>query len=118
MALQIPSFPNPHDPAAPLVNAYAWISSQGLDLFSGQGQFVLNINPNEAAWQSSPVAQIGIALGQVLGPGPEGGPPATFKTLAEFMADPEFAQAFTTMGAKLYAEALATHPLLAGAVEV
>jgi hypothetical protein len=118
MARQIPSFPNPHDPANPLVDAYCWISRQGLDLFVSQGEVVFNINPNAAAWQSPPVAQIGIALGQVLGPGPEGGPPATFKTLAEFMDDPEFAQAYTTMGAKLYAEAVAKHPLLAGSVEV
>jgi hypothetical protein len=118
MALLIPSFPNPHDKANPLVDVYGWISSLNLDLFSSQGQVVFNINPRESAWQDRPIDQLGIALGQVLGPGPEGGPPATFPTLAEFMADPEFAQAYTTMGAKLYAAALATHPAFAGSVEV
>jgi hypothetical protein len=117
MARQIPSFPDPRDPATPLTDAYAWISGLSLDLSSGQGQFVLNFHPREAAWQSPPVAQIGIALGQVLGPGPEGGPPVTSATLAELMADPEFAAAFATIGAKLYAIA-DLHPALAGAVEV
>jgi hypothetical protein len=111
MARQIPSFPNPHDPANPLVDAYGWISGLNLDLFSNQGQFVLNINPNAAAWQSPPVAQIGIALGQVLASG------TTSPTLAELMADPEFAAAFTVIGAKLYAIA-DLHPALAGAIEV
>jgi hypothetical protein len=118
MALKIPSWLNPHDKANPLVDVYGWISGLNLDLFSSQGQVVFNINPNAAAWQDRPIDQLGIALGQVLGPGPEGGPPATFKTLSEFMADAEFAAAFATMGAKLYAEAVAKHPLLAGATEV
>jgi hypothetical protein len=118
MALLIPSFPDPRDKANPLVDVYAWISGLSLDLFSNQGQVVFNVNPNAASWQDRPVDQFGIALGQVLGPGPEGGPPATFPTLAEFMADPEFAAAFAVIGAKLYAAALATHPAFAGAVEV
>jgi hypothetical protein len=111
MARQIPSFPDPRDPAHPLIDAYAWLAGLGLDLSTGQGQFVLNFHPNEAAWQSPPVAQIGIALGQVLGPG------VTSPTLAELMADPEFAAAFATIGAKLYAVA-DLHPALAGATEV
>jgi hypothetical protein len=118
MALQIPSFPNPHDPANPLIDAYAWLASLNLDLATGQGQVVFDIHPNAAAWQSPPVAQIGIALGQVLGPGPEGGPAATFPTLAEFMARLGFSQAYTTIGAELYAAAVERHPLLAGATEV
>jgi hypothetical protein len=112
MALQIPSWPNPHDKANPLVDVYGWFSGLNLDLFSSQGQVVLNVNPNAAAWQDKPIDQLGIALGQVLGPD------ATFKTLAEFMADAEFAAAFATIGAKLYAEAVAKHPMLAGAIEV
>jgi hypothetical protein len=118
MALIIPSYPNPHDPDNPLVNAYAWLAELRLDLFTGQGQIVFNIHPHEAAWQSKPVDQLGIALGQVLGPGPEGGPAATFPTLAEFMTRLGFGQAYTTIGAELYAEARAKHPLLAGATEV
>jgi hypothetical protein len=118
MALLIPSFPNPHDPANPLIDAYGWIAGLSLDLASGQGQVVLNIHPNAAAWQSPPVAQIGIALGQVLGPGPEGGPAVTFPTLAEFLARLGFGQAYATIGAEIYAEALAKHPAFAGAVEV
>jgi hypothetical protein len=117
MALILPSYPNPHDPDNPLVNAYAWLAELRLDLFTGQGQIVFNIHPNAAAWQSKPVDQLGIALGQVLGPGPEGGPAATFPTLAELMADPEFAAAYATIGAKLYAIA-DLHPALAGATEV
>jgi hypothetical protein len=111
MARQIPSFPDPRDPSAPLADAYAWLAGLALDLATGQGQFTINIHPHEAAWQSPPVAQIGIALGQVLGPG------VTSPTLAELMADPEFAAAYATIGAKLYAVA-DLHPSLAGAVEV
>jgi hypothetical protein len=117
MARQIPSFPDPRDKLNPLVDAYAWLSALSLDLASGQGQLVLNIHPHEAAWQDAPAAQLGMALGQVLGPGPEGGPPVTFPTLAELMADPDFAAAFAVIGAKLYAAA-DLHPLLVGAVEV
>jgi hypothetical protein len=117
MALILPSYPNPHDPDNPLVNAYAWLAELRLDLFTGQGQIVFNIHPNAAAWQSKPVDQLGIALGQVLGPGPEGGPAATFPTLAEFMARLGFGQAYATIGAELYAEA-DLHPALAGATEV
>jgi hypothetical protein len=93
MARQIPSFPDPRDPSAPLADAYAWLAGLALDLATGQGQFTINVHPHEAAWQSPPVAQIGIALGQVLGPG------VTSPTLAELMADPEFAQAYTVIGA-------------------
>jgi hypothetical protein len=117
MARQISSFPSPFDPATPLVDAYAWISGLNLDLFSGQGQFVLNINPNAAAWQSPPVAQMARATARQLGPGPEGGPAKTSPTLAELMADPEFAAAYAVIGAKLYAIA-DLHPALAGATEV
>lgn len=118
MALIIPSYPNPHDPANPLVDAYAWMASLILDLASGQGQIVLNIHPSEATWQSPPVAQLGIALGQVLGPGPEGEPAVAFPSLDELMADAEFAAAYATIGARLYAAAVATHPALAGATQV
>jgi hypothetical protein len=118
MALRIPSFPDPRDPDNPLIDAYAYLAEVRLDLASGQGQVVFNVHPHEAAWQSSPVAQIGIALGQVLGPGPEGGPAATFPTLAEFLARVGFGQAYATIGADLYAAALATHPAFAGATEV
>jgi hypothetical protein len=118
MAIQIPSFPNPNDKANPLVNAYGWLAGLSLDLFTGQGQVVFNVNPNPSAWQSKPVDQLGIALGQVLGPGGEGEPAVTFPTLEQFMARPGFAQAYATIGKEIYDAAVALHPLLAGAVEV
>jgi hypothetical protein len=119
MALQVPSFPNPHDKANPLIDVYAWPSGFNLDIFGGdKGYVVFNVNPNEAAWQDRPIDQIKIEFGQVLAPGPPFSPPVAYPTKEEFMADPEFATAYATIGAKLEAAAAATHPLLIGAVPV
>ena len=124
MALNVPEFPDPRDPANPLKNAYAWLAWWALDLSNDTGRLVLNIHPNEAAWTAAPVAQLGISLGQVLVPAKPGDPtadppvPATpevrFPTLEALMADPEFVAAYNTVGAKLYAASL-NHPKLAGA---
>jgi hypothetical protein len=116
MALQVPSFPNPHDKANPLVNVYAWIAEFHLDIFGDKGHVVFNVNPNEAAWQDRPTDQIRIDLGQVLAPGPPFSPPVAYPTKDEFMADPEYAAAYAVIGAKHYAAAAERHPLLAGAV--
>jgi hypothetical protein len=103
VARQIPSFPNPHDTANPLVDVYAWPSGFNLDIFGGdKGYVVFNINPNAAAWRDRPIDQIKIEFGQVLAPGPPFSPPV----------------AYATIGAKLEAAAVATHPLLIGAVPV
>jgi hypothetical protein len=118
MALQIPSFPNPHDKANPLVDVYAWISGFNLDVFGDKGYVVFNVNPNEVAWQDRPIDQIKIEFGQVLAPGPPFSPPVAYPTKDEFLADPEYAAAYAVIAAKHEAAAVATHPLLAGAVEV
>lgn len=126
MALNIPKYPDPRDPANPLSDAYAWLSEIALDLRGNAGRLTLNVHPNEAAWTAAPVAQLGISLGQILVPATPGDPTAippvpatpavTFPTLADLMADADFASAYNTIGAKLYAAALA-HPRLAGATE-
>jgi hypothetical protein len=118
MAFVVPSFPDPHDPETPLANAYVWRSKVTLDVATGQGEMVMNVHPREATWQSSPVDKIVIRLGEVLAPGDGWSPPVSFPTIDEFMADPEFAAAYATIGAKLDAAAVARHPLLAGAVPV
>jgi hypothetical protein len=118
MARKIPSFPNPHDANNPYRDAYAWLAGLSLTLSTKQGQITFNVHPNESAWQDKPVDRIEIALGQVLGPGAGWEPPATFPTFDEFMARPAFAAACATILADLYAAAVATHPLLAGSVEV
>jgi hypothetical protein len=132
MALTIPSYPIRFDPANPISNAYAWLAGVYLDLSSNSGRVVLNVHPNAASWQSPPVDQVAVALGQVFGgpgatSGPDPGLPAVrFPTLGELMADPgpvgdtgiSFAQAYAVIGLKLYAELAARVPALAGAREV
>lgn len=119
MALNLPTLATPY--GIELTNAYAWLSGLALDLSANTGRCVLNVNPDEAAWQSTPVVQVAVSLGQVLTPGdPTASPPVEptlFPTLSELMSDPEFAQAYSVIGAKLYA-ALLAHPALAGATVV
>jgi hypothetical protein len=121
MALNIPTYPNPYDPANPLSNVYAWISRLELNIAAGVGRMTLDLNPNAAAWAAAPLGQVGISLGQVLTPGnPTANPPVaaeSFPTLAELMADAEFASAYATIGQKLYAAAL-RHPSFSGATIV
>lgn len=103
MALSVPSIADPRNPAVPVVNAYAWLSSLRLDMATNSGAIVLTVNPSEAAWQAQPIASLSLALGQ-------GGMP----TLDQLMADVAFAQAFNAIGSKLYALAATHHPDLAG----
>lgn len=123
MALRIPQFENPFDPSNPFADAYAWTAGLGLDLFAGQGRVTANVNPNENAWQSPPIDQVSISLGDELSPavydqdGNVVTPAVKVKTLAELMADPEFAQAYQVLGGKLYQE-LAKHPKFSGATQV
>lgn len=110
MALQIPSFPNPFDNDNPLENAYAWLAGIGLDIRANQGLATFNVHPTESAWESAPVAQVQIALGETLVfADPTADPPVEvikFPTLDELMADPEFAAAYNLIGSKLYAHAI------------
>ena len=109
-------------------NAYAWLSFIALDLFAGSGRVVFNINPTADDWDKPPVAQVSVSLGQMLTPATPGDPNATppvpateavtFDTLQDLMSDPEFAQAYATVGAKLYARAAAKVPAFAGATQV
>jgi hypothetical protein len=119
MALLIPTYPNDYDAAHPLADAYAWIAGLALDLSINAGRVTLNVHPNASAWQDRPAAQLGVALGQVLVPGnPAADPPVAevrFPRLDELMQDADFSAAYQTIGAKLYAALVATHPLLAGA---
>ncbi len=122
MALSIPTFENPYDPSTPFQNAYAWTANLALDVFHGLGRITLNVNPNENAWQGSPIGQVSINLGEVLVPASQDEqgdpvPEVRIKTLLELMTDPEFAQAYAVIGSKLYAEAI-KHPKFAGATQV
>jgi hypothetical protein len=117
MAIEIPTFPNPFDPNTPLTNIYAWMSFIAFDVRLDVGRLVLNIHPNESAWESQPLEQISIALGELLQPGDPNAeppvPPKTFPTMAELMQIPEFASAYLTIGGILYQKSL-DHPKLAG----
>lgn len=111
MALNIPSIENPFDPNNPLTDAYAWIVNISLDIYSNNGRVILNINPNEEAWSAPAMRQVSIELGQITKPINENNDTEVrVKTLSELMADPEFAQAYSVLGAKLYAEVL-KHPI-------
>lgn len=123
MALNIPTFPNPFDPSNPLQNAYGWNSFVSLDLFSGTGRVVVNINPTPEAWQNQPICQRSIALGEKVADatyddaGNQLTPEVRIKTLAEMMANPTFAQAFNVIGSELYSE-VQNHPDFAGSIQV
>lgn len=119
MALIVPSFDNPYDPAHPLTDAYAWIAGLFLDLHSGNGRVVLNINPSEAAWNAIPVAQVSVSMGEAVVAGDANADPpvspVVFPTLPELMSNPEFAQAFNTIGYVLYTLVAERCPVLSGA---
>ena len=120
MALSTPTFPNPYS-STPLTNAYAWLAFLALDLSAGQGRVAFNVHPSEADWSKPPMGQLSITLGQDLNPPAVGGPPpppAVFPTLAELMADPEFAAAYDVIGRKLYEHAAAKVPAFAGSTQV
>lgn len=108
MALTIVNFPDPRDPAHPLPTAYAWLSYLALDLRAKTGRILFDVHASESSWQGQPVGQVGVSLGQGVGLD-------HFPTLDELMADPEFASAYATIGAKLYAASLASVPSFAGA---
>lgn len=119
--LAIPTVPNPFDPANPIVNAVGVISSIHLDVSGSSGYLVLNIHPNAAAvGKAPPLTTVRVNLGQGLVPAnPSANPPTaaiSFPTLAELMADSAFAAAYAAVGARLYADLVATVPLLAKAV--
>lgn len=126
MALLIPSFPDPRDPATPLQNAYAFISEVTFS-WTGQSRLTISVNPNVGAWTGAPVGQVQVRAGEILVPAVYDDPvspdrtivtPAvTYPTFEELLADPEFAQAFALIGAKLQAPLL-NHPRLAGATVI
>jgi hypothetical protein len=122
MALNIPTYANPFDPANPLTNVYGWTAFLALDAFADQGRLQLSINPNEAAWKAQPLATLSVSLGQVFTPANTNATPpvaaVAFPTLDELMADAEFAAAYEVIGQKLYAALVANHPALTDATVV
>lgn len=128
MSLQLPSYPDPTNPAVPITDAYAWATSITVDFRAaasgaGGGSMMIGVNRSAAAAAANapPVGGIPIAFGQTLVPAnPSETPPVAavlMPTFAEMMQDPEFAAAFATIRAKLYGW-IAPHPAFAGATEV
>jgi hypothetical protein len=125
MALSIPTYLNPFDPANAITNAYGWISLLSLDLFAEKGRVVLSINPNASAWEATPIDTITMALGQIVEKeNPSASPPiagVAIVTLAELLAETAtigstgitFAEAFGAIGQRLYVEAIKLPPLAA-----
>jgi hypothetical protein len=109
-ALQLPSYPNPHDRNTPMANAYAYIGALTISFRDNTSTVVLHVHPNAAAWRDTPLGYIPIQGGEGLANNTH------FPTLSEFMGDPEFAQAFGVIAAKIYAQAK-NHPQCAGAVD-
>ena len=122
MAIAVPEFTSPFDPANPVKDAYLWIASLALDNAAGTGRLTLNIHPNAAAHTAQPLAQINVTLGQVFQMGNQMAEPPVpeiaFPTLAQLMNDPEVANAYAMLGAKLYAALVAIVPALNGAMVV
>ncbi len=127
MALGIPSYPSPFS-STPITGAYAWLSFIALDLFSGQGRVVFNVNFAETDWSKPPVDQVSVSLGQTLKAATPGDanaeppvaetPAVAFPSLAELMADPEFAAAYNVIGTKIYQQAAAKVQAFSGASQV
>lgn len=114
MAIQnITTWANPYDPATPLTNVYAYAAGLGLDASNGSGQVTYNAHPNANAWTGTPIGQVSIQLGDVIVPVNGEIPAVVMPTLAELMANPQFAQAYTTIGQVLDAYAV-QHPAFAG----
>ena len=86
-------------------SAYGWISFIALDTRQGEGRLVLNIHPTADDWRCVPAEQVSIALGSPI------------PTLAQFMADPDFAAAFQVIATKLYGAIVEHHPDFREAVE-
>src|SRR5262249_61173195 len=84
-------------------NAYAYIGALTISFRDNTSTVVLHVHPNEAAWRDAPLGYVPIQGGEALANDTH------FPTLAEFMADPEFAQAFAVVAAKIYAQAK-NHP--------
>lgn len=126
MPKQIPSYPNPLDPSAPLLGAYGYTSGISLDLGVGSGSAVMNVHPSKAAADARalPAGQLRIGFGQVLAPG------VVAATVPEFLAlpvDPTLKAAFDAnpcVGTAWEMILLALdgewskHPALAGGTEV
>lgn len=117
MALSIATYPNPTDPNNPLADAYCWITTLTVDSLRGSGTVVLQVHPNEAAWQGVPLDRLTFSLGEQLTFPGDGSEPVRFATLGQLMADPDFAAAFATVVGKLY-ETVAATPAFAGNAEV
>ncbi len=109
-ALTLPTFPNPHDSKNPVRQAYAWIGELAVNFRNNTSQIVLYVHPNEPAWQDDPVGTLGMRGGD------QWANDKYFPTIGEFMTDPEFAQAFGLIAAKIMAK-VKDNPACAGATD-
>lgn len=106
MAINIPEYQSVYSTSS-VQNAYAWLSAITVDLRRKFGSFKLDVHPSINDWESTPVGQITINLG-------DSGDGETVKTLDELLQIPEFRQAFDVIGSILYQESL-KHPVLKNA---
>jgi hypothetical protein len=98
MSLLVPSYASPYS-VDPLTNTYIWIGRLSLDLASGAGRVILFVHPSaeDAAAGKPPLLTLPLVLGPATHPGGGGLP-----TLAEFLANQDFAMGFATIRAALY----------------
>lgn len=111
MHLNIPTYQSIYS-LIPLQNTVGYISLLVLDTSSpeGSGRLMININVDEAAADAylPPIGQVSVSMSQTFDTGErdEGGNPivVTFPDLGALMTDPDFANAFGIIKAKLYSE--------------
>lgn len=118
MSLSVLDHPNPYT-VENLPVAYAYIGRLEMDFTTNMGQLRVDVYTDAAAAlaDKQPVERPVIALGDFMGTAEDGTPIRT-ATLAELMADPEFAAAFSVIRAKLYSDVVRRHPAFAGATDV
>lgn len=106
MSLRLPSYPDSHY-ANPLADVYAWVAMISIDFGTGSGRVMVNVHPDAASAAAGkfPLDQVGVTMGR------------GFPSLAEMMADPQFAAAFGVIRTKLY-DHLKALPAFQGAVDV
>jgi hypothetical protein len=131
MPLAIPDYRSPFS-ATPVKEAYGYIKAISLDSEQLTGKLVLRIYYDQASADMAPIDELQVAAGEMTVPAtpdqvvPDGdgtkvipGTPAVyFPSLADFMADPEFAQAFAVVASKLEVALLATVPKLKDAEQL
>jgi hypothetical protein len=114
MALSLPGYAHRYN-AAPAAQAYAYITTLTASFDVSGGSFRVDVWEDAASCTAGceRCDTIPLMLGATVDPGDGTSPPVALSTLADLMAQPDFAAAFNTIRTYLYREAV-KHPRLKG----